>query len=205
MNEWEELTESLGLTPAKGYTPSPAFESLDRLIRVVRLPKGGALPEPPEPEVYLLYAGVLICAVERAGGEAFIDNILWKPGTMYFDIHRVAGDACPVRTQVIAAEPERLTEVSGIGKKKAEMIHLSYMEQFGLRKAMVFLQGFGVSPALSVKIARRYQDRTETVLRENPYRLIDDLEGVGFITADRIAAALGLEEDSVFRKRWGKR
>ncbi|MCR4905607.1 MAG: hypothetical protein K6A33_05950 [Clostridiales bacterium] len=105
MNEWEELKESLGLTPAKGYTPSPAFESLDRLIRVVRLPKGGALPEPPEPEVYLLYAGVLICAVERAGGEAFIDNILWKPGTMYFDIHRVAGDACPVRKQVIAAEP----------------------------------------------------------------------------------------------------
>ena len=103
--------------------------------------------------------------------------------------------------EVIAAEPERLTEVSGIGKKKAEMIHLSYMEQFGLRKAMVFLQGFGVSPALSVKIARRYQDRTETVLRENPYRLIDDLEGVGFITADRIAAALGLEEDSVFRCR----
>ena len=103
--------------------------------------------------------------------------------------------------EAIAEGPERLTEVNGIGPKKAAMIHQSYTEQFGLRQAMVFLQSFGVSPALSVKIARRYQDRTETVLRENPYCLIDDIDGVGFITADRIAAAIGMGEDSVFRCR----
>ncbi len=102
---------------------------------------------------------------------------------------------------VIASDPKRLQEVRGIGKKTAAMIHESYREQFGLREAMVFLQSFGVSPGLSVKIAHRYQERTESVVRENPYRLIEDIDGVGFLTADRIAGMIGLRENTEFRVR----
>ena len=111
-NEWDDLKESLGLTPAKGYLPSAEFKDLDLQARVVRLPKGHVLPAADKPEVYVLHTGVLICAVEPAGrsdaagpvkpAKPVIDNILWKPGTMYFDIHRVAG--VPVRERVIAAE-----------------------------------------------------------------------------------------------------
>ena len=100
---------------------------------------------------------------------------------------------------VMLSEPERLMDVPGIGRKRAEMIAESYAEQAQQREAMVFLQSYGVTPSLAVKIFKRYGENVQQAIRQNPYRLVDDVEGVGFKTADRIAASLGVEKDSEFR------
>ncbi len=104
---------------------------------------------------------------------------------------------------VLSEAPERLTEVPGIGRKRAQQIAKSFLEQYGAREAMVFLQSYGVSPSLAVKISKRYGAAAQQKIRENPYRLIDDIEGVGFLTADRIALSLGIPQDSEYRLKAG--
>ena len=102
---------------------------------------------------------------------------------------------------VLSEHPERLCEVKGIGEKRAAMISESFLEQQGARRALVFLQSYGIPPALAVKISKFYGDRTPEIVREDPYRLCDDLEGVGFKTADRIGLSLGIPPDSESRVR----
>lgn len=97
---------------------------------------------------------------------------------------------------VLSEHPERLQEVPKMGRKRWKQIAESYREQAGAREAMVFLQSYGIPAALSVKISKLYGERTPAVIRENPYRLCEDLEGVGFLTADRIGTALGVPPDS---------
>ncbi len=104
---------------------------------------------------------------------------------------------------ILESEPERLVEVEGIGKKRAKMIAESFAEQNEMRNTLVFLQNYGLSPALSMKIFKAYGDMTERVLRNNPYRLVDEIDGVGFKTADEIAASLGFSKESEFRLRSG--
>ena len=105
--------------------------------------------------------------------------------------------------EVIESAPERLREVEGIGPVRAERITKAYLEQREQRDAMVFLQGYGVPARLAVRICERYGNQTVSVLRENPYRLASEMFGVGFKTADRIAASLGLEPTSPQRVRAG--
>ena len=105
--------------------------------------------------------------------------------------------------EVMTETPERLSEVSGIGKKRAQQIAESFREQFAVRQAMAFLQSYGVSPSLAVKISKRYGDRVQQLVQENPYRLVDDIEGVGFLTADRIALSMGIPQDSEYRLQAG--
>ena len=97
---------------------------------------------------------------------------------------------------VLSEHPERLTEIPGIGKKRCAMISESFREHQSARRAMVFLQSYGIPPALAVKISKFYGDQTPDIIRQDPYRLCDDLEGVGFKTADRIGIALGVAPDS---------
>ncbi|MBQ6373138.1 MAG: ATP-dependent RecD-like DNA helicase [Clostridia bacterium] len=104
---------------------------------------------------------------------------------------------------VLEAEPERLTEVPGIGPKRAAMIAESFAEQNGMRNTLVLLQGFGLSAAMSVKVYRAFGDMTERVVRANPYRLVDEIQGVGFRTADGIAMSMGFARESAFRIRSG--
>ncbi|MBR1560588.1 MAG: ATP-dependent RecD-like DNA helicase [Clostridia bacterium] len=104
---------------------------------------------------------------------------------------------------VLESEPERLTEVPGIGRKKAAMIAQSFAEHNGMRGTLMFLQEYGLTPALSLKVYRAYGDTTERVLRSNPYRLADEIAGVGFRTADDIAMRLGFGRESEFRLRSG--
>ncbi len=100
---------------------------------------------------------------------------------------------------VIEHEPERLTEVEGIGPKKACTITKAFEEQKEIRRVMVFLADHGVTPGLAIKIFRHYGDASIQAVRENPYRLADDIHGVGFKTADKIAAELGIEPVSMER------
>ena len=100
---------------------------------------------------------------------------------------------------VLYSQPEKLLDVPGIGQKRAQMIQESYAEQAQQREAMVFLQSYGVTPALAVKIYKRYGENVRQVITRNPYRLVEDVEGIGFKTADRIAASLGIEQSSEYR------
>ena len=100
---------------------------------------------------------------------------------------------------VLSEHPERLQEVPKMGKKRWIQIAESFREQQNAREAMIFLQSYGIPANLSVKISRLYGERTPAVIRANPYRLCEDLEGVGFLTADRIGTALGIAPDSEHR------
>lgn len=98
--------------------------------------------------------------------------------------------------EILSEHPERLREIPGIGKNRWKDIAENYREVQGTRQAMIFLQSYGVGSNLAMKISKRYGDRTAEVIRENPYRLCDDIEGVGFLTADRIGMSLGVPPDS---------
>ena len=100
---------------------------------------------------------------------------------------------------VISEHPEQLKAVRGLGGKKWKQIAEAYHEQNDQREAMVFLQSYGVPPALSVRISRLYGAETPAVIRQNPYRLCEDIEGVGFLTADRIGTAIGIPQDAASR------
>ncbi len=105
--------------------------------------------------------------------------------------------------RILEEEPERLAEVKGISERLAMEIAGQIEEKRELRRAMLFLSGYGISMNLAVKIYRRYGDEVYTLLRENPYRIADDLSGVGFRTADEIARRMGVRADSETRIRSG--
>lgn len=105
--------------------------------------------------------------------------------------------------RIIEEEPERLAEVKGISEKKAQEIAVQMEERRELRDAMVYLQQYGISNALAVKIYDTYGMELYGVLRENPYRLAEDISGVGFRLADELAARIGIHADSDFRIRSG--
>lgn len=105
--------------------------------------------------------------------------------------------------RIIEEEPERLAEVKGISERKAMEIASQVNEKRDLRQAMIFLQQFGITMNLAVKIYNEYGQEVYGILKENPYRLADDIEGVGFRTADDIAAKAGIRTDSDFRVRSG--
>ena len=102
---------------------------------------------------------------------------------------------------VLSEHPERLSELKGLGKKRIQTIIESFHEHMRVREAMIFLQSYGIPATLCIRIAKYYGERTSTVIRENPYCLCSDIQGVGFLTADRIAAALGTPPDSPNRIR----
>lgn len=105
--------------------------------------------------------------------------------------------------RVIDEEPERLAEVRGISDRMAREIAILVNEKQEQRKIMIFLQQFGISDALAVKIYKKYGNDTFNVINENPYLLADDINGVGFRTADEIAAKAGIRPDSDHRIRSG--
>ncbi len=105
--------------------------------------------------------------------------------------------------RVIEEEPERISEVKGISEKKAREIALQFEEKREMRNAMMFLQQYGISNSMAVKIYKEYGGRLYEVLRENPYRLAEDISGIGFKLADEIAAKAGISPDSDFRIKAG--
>ncbi len=105
--------------------------------------------------------------------------------------------------RIIEDEPERLSEIKGISERKAQEIAAQVEEKRELREAMIFLQQFGITLSLAVKVYQQYGPSIYTILRENPYRLADDIRGVGFKIADDIASRAGIRMDSDFRIRSG--
>jgi exodeoxyribonuclease V alpha subunit len=105
--------------------------------------------------------------------------------------------------EIIEQYPERLTEVPGVGKKRIGMIAKAWQEQKSIQEVMVFLQTHGVSTTFAVKIFKTYGDQAIEVVSHNPYRLAEDIWGIGFKTADQIAQALGMAPDAPGRLRAG--
>lgn len=105
--------------------------------------------------------------------------------------------------RIIEEEPERLAEIKGISERKAMEIADQVNAKRDLRQAMIFLQQYGISTTLAVKIYNQYGQEVYGILQENPYRMADDIEGVGFRTADEIASRVGIRTDSDFRIRSG--
>ncbi len=105
--------------------------------------------------------------------------------------------------RILDQEPERLAEVKGISERMAREISEQVYEQRELRSAMLYLQQFGISTALATKIYKQYGSRMEQVIKENPYRLADDIPGIGFRIADGIAKRAGVRPDSEYRLKSG--
>ncbi|MFJ5949770.1 ATP-dependent RecD-like DNA helicase [Streptomyces noursei] len=104
---------------------------------------------------------------------------------------------------VIEQEPGRLIEVPGLGPKRTKLIGAAWEEQKAIKEVMVFLQGVGVSTSIAVRIYKKYGDASISVVKNQPYRLAADVWGIGFLTADRIAQAVGIPHDSPDRVKSG--
>ncbi len=105
--------------------------------------------------------------------------------------------------RIIEEEPERLAEVKGISDRKACEIAEQVENKKDMRKAMIYLQNYGITTSLAVKIYKYYGSKLYRVLEENPYQLADNIDGVGFKTADEIATRIGIHSDSDFRIKSG--
>ena len=118
---------------------------------------------------------------------------------------RIVGRFGDKTLEILDARPERIREVPGIGRSRAEAIKKAWATQRGQREVMVFLQGYGVSPALAARIYKRYGAAAVARVRENPYRLAFDVWGIGFLSADRLAASLGIGKETDMRIEAGVR
>ena len=105
--------------------------------------------------------------------------------------------------RIIEEEPQRLVEIKGISERKAREIAMQMEEKKDLREALVYLQQYGISNTLAVKIYDTYGMELYSVMKENPYRLAEDISGVGFKAADEIAGKIGIHTDSDYRIRSG--
>ncbi len=105
--------------------------------------------------------------------------------------------------RIIEEEPERLAEIKGISARMAREIYCQFEEKRDMRSAMLFLQQYNISGNLAVKIYTEYGQRMYDILKENPYRLAEDISGVGFKTADDIARRIGIGNDSDYRIKAG--
>ncbi|MFD5870689.1 ATP-dependent RecD-like DNA helicase [Streptomyces sp. NPDC060322] len=104
---------------------------------------------------------------------------------------------------IIEQHPKRLVEVPGLGPKRTKMIAAAWEEQKAIKEVMVFLQTVGVSTSIAVRIYKKYEDASISVVKNQPYRLAADVWGIGFLTADRIAQAVGIPHDSPERVKAG--
>lgn len=105
--------------------------------------------------------------------------------------------------KILDEEPERLNEIDGIGKKRINLISKSWKKHKNIREVMIFLQSYGISNTYAIKIYNNYGDNSINVIKVNPYRLSEDIFGIGFKTADKIALKTGIEKDSLFRIKAG--
>jgi exodeoxyribonuclease V alpha subunit len=105
--------------------------------------------------------------------------------------------------RIIEEEPERLSEIKGISERMAKEIYRQFEEKRDMRSAMLFLQQYNIAGNLAVKIYTEYGQRMYDILKENPYRLAEDISGIGFKTADDIAKRIGIGSDSDHRIKAG--
>ncbi len=104
---------------------------------------------------------------------------------------------------IIEFSPNLLSKVKGISEKKAQAIGDAFSELKKVQNSVMFLQSYNISTNMALKIYKIYQDKTINYVKENPYRMVEEIEGIGFLTADKIARSMGIKLDSAFRIRAG--
>ncbi len=130
-----------------------------------------------------------LAGIERYLGSGLVKGI--GPSTAKAIVYHFGRDTL----DIMMYAPHRLEEIPGIGAVKCAKIAESFREQQQMRDTMVFLQGHGVSPLYSVKIYKQYGDASRKLIEDNPYRLADEIEGIGFLSADRIGRSLGIDDE----------
>lgn len=131
-----------------------------------------------------------VAGIEKYLGSGLIKGI--GPVTARHIVRRFGEDTL----RVIDEDPDRLSEALGVGRKRVELVKQAWQEQRQIKEVMIFLQAHGVSTSLAVKIYKQYGDDAIEVVKTDPYRLQRDVYGIGFLTADKIAQALGIAADS---------
>ena len=144
-------------------------------------------------ETYELIAPATLSGIEKYLASGLIPGI--GPKTAERIVKKFGLDSL----DVLQYAPERLKEVEGIGGKKIQQIAESFREQREMKEVMLFLQQYDITPALGVKIYKKYGSETMSKLRENPYRLSEEIIGVGFKLADNIATSMGVDKLSDYR------
>ncbi len=189
LNVNEELVTAVGKFPqvnvGEEVELTGEFSSHNKYGEQFSVKKIKVIPPNSEEGIIRYLSSGLIKGV----GEITAQNIVEKFGKSTLDI--------------IEMNPEKLSEVRGISIKKAEEIALAYRDLKDMQNAVMMMQSYNISTNLAIKIYNVYLNKTETVLQENPYKLVEDIEGVGFYTADKIAQKMGIKEDSSFRVRAG--
>lgn len=150
-------------------------------------------------ENYTTILPATIQGIRRYLGSGLIKGI----GPVMAD--RIVGHFGVDTLRIIEEEPKRLVEVPGLGPKRTKMIAVAWEEQKIIKEVMIFLQGVGVSTSIAVRIYKKYGDASISVVKNEPYRLAADVWGIGFLTADRIAQAVGIPHDSPERVKAGLR
>ena len=117
--------------------------------------------------------------------------------------NRIVDKFGPDTLEIIENQPEKLSQVEGVGKKRIGIIKSAWSAQREIKNVMIFLQSHNVSTTHATKIYKTYQDQAIPVVKENPYRLADDIYGIGFKTADSIAQNLGVDNESPYRVQAG--
>ena len=118
------------------------------------------------------------------------------PGIGKVTAQKIVDHLGPDALDKIAADPDVLSDVPGLGASRSQLIAENLRKHHAMEQALVFLYEFGMGPALALKVVQQYKQETMERIKENPYRLIDDVEGVGFRRADEIARRLGVAPDS---------
>ena len=137
-----------------------------------------------------------------AGIEKYLGSGLIK-GVGPVNARRIVRHFREKTLDIIEDAPHRLNEVPGIGEKRVGMITKAWQEHREIKNVMLFLQQYGVSTTYAIKIYREYGNQSIQNVRDNPYRLADDIWGIGFVTADKIAKQMGMPHDSEMRCRAG--
>ncbi|MFH0922108.1 MAG: ATP-dependent RecD-like DNA helicase [Fibrobacterota bacterium] len=138
-----------------------------------------------------------LAGIEKYLGSGFIKGI--GPATAKTIVARFGERTL----DIIEKEPQRLREIPKLGEKKVKWIVDAWASQRGIRDVMIFLQGHGVTPAFAVRIYKQYGKDAVARVQENPYRIAEEVHGIGFMTADRIAGQLGVDKNSPERARAG--
>lgn len=146
---------------------------------------------------YLETVPATVAGIEKYLGSGLIKGI----GPVY--ARRIVNHFREDTLRVIEEQADRLLEVEGIGQKRVEMIKKAWQEQKEIKNVMLFLQSRGVSASYAVKIYKTYGNESINIVKTNPYRLADDIWGIGFKTADKIARQLGFDKNSYERCRSG--
>ncbi|MDR3212210.1 MAG: ATP-dependent RecD-like DNA helicase [Planctomycetota bacterium] len=143
-----------------------------------------------------------ICPDTLEGIERYLGSGLIKGIGPHFAAKLVAKFGKNV-FEIIENTPERLTQIPGLGKKRRQLIISAWSEQKSIRDIMVFLHSHGVGSSRAYRIYKTYGDQAIAMVTENPYRLAHDIWGIGFQTADQVAASIGIPRDSDLRARAG--